>query len=347
VSPVAVEGDDSGVLVGAGSPRLLPRRAQAPLRDTGRGDPAPTFGMASVELHDKIALVLASRFNGLIVFLLVTGLGSAFLLPPWAAQRVRGPFEGIFSPISIPVKAVASLATRRSEKPAVVDEVSPATPRRPGDVYSENSRLWDELAKLRIDNERLSQLVAEKKVVGDVGGGAESATVTGVDASGIRDGLLIAGANFPADKPVVHEHDLVGRIYGGGIAGAEVRLITDKGMGFTVKIGKYVRNADGTTSLKFVEHLTPLVQGMGHGQMEIRNTLSVAQAAEAHLEAGDIVLLDDREKWPAGVQGFKVGRIVSIKKQANAPLVADVLIEPEVDLLHLSSVLVLRGGEKK
>jgi hypothetical protein len=141
--------------------------------------------------------------------------------------------------------------------------------------------------------------------------------------------------------------DLVGRIYGGGIAGAEVRLITDKGMGFTVKIGKYVRNADGTTSLKFVEHLTPLVQGMGHGQMEIRNTLSVAQAAEAHLEAGDIVLLDDREKWPAGVQGFKVGRIVSIKKQANAPLVADVLIEPEVDLLHLSSVLVLRGGEKK
>ncbi len=283
----------------------------------------------------------------MIVFLLVTGSGSAFLLPPWAAQRLRGPFEGLFSPISIPVKAVASLVTRRSEKPVVVDEVSPDVPRKPGDVYSENSRLWDEVARLRLENDRLSQLLAEKKVVGDVGGGAETAAVTGVDPSGLRDGLLIAGANYPAERPVVHEHDLVGRIYSGGIAGAEVRLITDKGMGFTVKIGKYVRNPDGTASLKFVQHLTPLVQGMGHGQMEIRNTLSMAQAADARLEPGDIVLLDDREKWPAGVQGFKVGRIVSIRKQANAPLVADVLVEPEVDLLHLSSVLVLRGEGKK
>jgi hypothetical protein len=286
--------------------------------------------------------VVASRFNGLIVFLVVTGLGSAFLLPPRVAQAVRRPFEGLFSPISIPVRSVASMATRRSAKPAVVDEVSPEAPRPGGDVYSENSRLWDEVTRLRMENERLSQLVAERKIVGDVGGGAESAAVTGVDSSGLRDGLLIAGASFPADRPVISGHDLVGRIYAGGVAGAEVRLVTDKGMGFTVKIGKYVRNADGTTTLKFAEHLTPLVRGAGHGQMGILNTLSMQQVKDAYLEAGDMVLLDDREKWPAGVQGFKVGRIVSIRPQSNAPLSADIRIEPEVDLFRLTSVMVLR-----
>ena len=100
--------------------------------------------------------------------------------------------------------------------------------------------------------------------------------------------------------------------------------------------------SDGTTRLQFAEHLTPLARGVGHGQLEILNALSMQQVKDERVEVGDTVLLDDRENWPAGVQGFKVGKIVSIQPQTKSPLSAQVRIEPEVDFLRLTDVVVLR-----
>jgi cell shape-determining protein MreC len=285
--------------------------------------------------------VAAARFNGLVVFLIVSGLGSAFLMSSRAGRAIRRPFEGVFTPVSKPARGVASVLTSHWQKSPVADEGSPASPRPAATVYSENADLRAQVARLQLETERLSRLVAERKVVGEVGGGVVAAAVTGVDSSGIREGLLISGSNFPADRPVISGHDLIGRIYGGGIAGAEVRLVTDIGLGFTVRFGKYVRNKDGTTSLKLAEHLQPVARGVGHGQMAVLNTVSIRQAEDADLEAGDVVLLDDREGWPASVQGFKVGHVTSVQKQANAPLFADIRIEPEINLLQLTEVMVV------
>ena len=134
--------------------------------------------------------------------------------------------------------------------------------------------------------------------------------------------------------------DLVGRIVRAGPVGAQVRLVTDPGFVFIARIGRYVADDTGHLKMEFVEKIHPLVRGIGHNAMTISSNLSTQEVQDAHIQINDLILLDDRE-WPVNIQGFSVGRIVSIGRQPKSPLLADIRIEPETNLMRLNEVMVM------
>jgi cell shape-determining protein MreC len=233
---------------------------------------------------------------------------------------------------------------RRFHRDVPVDEGSPSNPRPPQTILEENRQLRTALTMLSVKFEQLSRLNEDRQLVGeDIRPLCTPATVTGADSSGVRESLTITTAGFGGlknDMPVVYAHELVGRVARAGIGGSQVRLITDPGFPFTARIYRYRTDADGQIVQERVEGLQPLVQGVGHGQMSIRSNISMAQVKELRIAVDDMVLLDDRD-WPANIQGFFAGHIKEIHPQQNAPLFAEIRVEPASDLMKLREVMVM------
>ncbi len=266
---------------------------------------------------------------------------SAFVLPPRWTTPVQGRAAGLFAPVSRPTRAVAGMVYRRLGPNRPSDDGSPRQPRAESAVYAENHQLRADLAALSVKFDQLSRLNADRGLVGDIRPLCRPAAVTGGDGSGVRDALQITGGGAAfVGRPVVHESDLLGRVVASGVAGAEVRLLTDPGFVFTAQLARYVPDATGRKSLVRVEGLRPWVSGVGHGAMAIRSAVTVQQVDTLHLAAGDLVVLDD-DGWPPNVQGFCAGRVASITRQANAPAFADLCVEPVTDPLRLSEVMVV------
>jgi cell shape-determining protein MreC len=260
--------------------------------------------------------------------------------------------QGLFAPASRPVRALAGWVFNRVHRQVVVDDLSPEVPRAAATVYEENHQLLTELASLQIKFDQLSQLNADRQSVGDIRPFCKPATVTGAEVSGLREALTLSvGFSSAAlqGRPVIRGNpsqsplpcDLVGRIVRSGPAGAQVRLVTDPGFSLTARIGRYVIQPDGHLKMTYDQQIHPLVQGIGNNQMAIRSTLSMQQVRDGNIQKGDLVVLDDHEDWPLNIQGFSVGRIVSIHPQQNAPLFADVRIEPQTNLMRLTEVMVM------
>jgi cell shape-determining protein MreC len=294
------------------------------------------------------------RFYGLLGLSFLT----AFVLPAKYTTPGFQQLQGVFAPVSRPVRGVAGWAYHRLHRTEVVDDQSPAVPRPAATVYEENHDLRTALASLQIKFDQLSQLNADRQSVGDIRPLCKPATVTGSEVSGLREGLTISVGSTSAsllNRPVIRGNptqsplpcDLVGRIVRSGAAGAQVRLITDPGFVLTARIGRYVAEPDGHLKLDYDPQIHPLVRGMGNNQMAIQSTLSMQQVRDGKIQKGDVVVLDDHESqgdrdgWPLNIQGFTVGHIVSITPQQNAPLFADVRIEPQTNLMRLTEVMVM------
>ena len=289
----------------------------------------------------KIAAVPTIRVNHVFFVLMVFSILTAFVLPPGCATPVQSPLMGLFSPVSRPARAMAAAIDGRIHRVVPTDDGSPANPRPVSTVYAENHELRAQLVSLQVKFDALSKLNADRQSVGDIRNLCEPATVTGSDPSGLREALLITPSSlFREKQPVIHSVDLVGSIYRAGLTGAQVRLITDPGFSFTAKIGRFVIDADGHPQKFFVDELHPLVQGVGHGMMAVRSTISMEQASRSKIAVNDFVVLNDNE-WPANLQGFNVGRITSIHAQRNAPLFAEIQIEPSAPLMRLTDVMVM------
>jgi cell shape-determining protein MreC len=177
------------------------------------------------------------------------------------------------------------------------------------------------------------------------------ATVTGGDATGFHETLQFstaAAAIAVKDRPVIRGNpsqsplpcDLIGKVVHSGPAGAQVRLVTDPGFRLTARIARYVTEPDGRLTLTRIGQLHPLVQGMGKNTMAIQSNISMQEVKDNDLRKDDLVLLDDHD-WPANLQGFEVGRIVSITRQPSTPLLADIRIEPQANLMRLTEVMVM------
>jgi hypothetical protein len=284
-----------------------------------------------------------SSFRAGHLFALLMGLSflSAFVLPPRYTTPARSQVQGLFAPVSRPVRAIAGALYRRANPDRASDDGSPGQPRPAAAVYAENHALRAQLAALQVKFDQLSRLNADRQLVGDIFPLCRPATVTGADSSGVREALKITGVGSSAvGRPVVHGTDLVGRVVTAGLTGADVRLLTDPGFVFTARIARYVPDAAGQLTLAMVGQLQPWVQGVGHGAMAIRSTVSMQQVADLHLAVGDLVVLDDHD-WPANVQGFCAGRIAAINSQANAPVFADIRVEPVANLMRLNEVMVV------
>lgn len=283
------------------------------------------------------------RFNHVFTVLMLLSLVSAFFFPPEATNPGRAHLQGLFSPISRPARGIAGVVYRRFHRDAVVDDGSPDSPRPAQTVLEENRQLRERLALLSLKFDQLNQLNADRQLVGDdLRPLCKPATVTGADSSGVRETLALsaAGADFKADMPVLTARNIVGKLSRAGIGGAQVRLITDPGFSVTGRIGRYRANADGAMDLEWVEHLQPLVQGIGHGEMAIRSNISMQQVHDLGIAVNNMVVLDDRD-WSANLHGCSLGRIISIDPQQNAPLFADIHVQPVNNLMRLREVMVM------
>jgi len=295
--------------------------------------------------------VASLRFNYLFAGLLGISFLTAFVLPPSVTTSRLGELQGLFAPVSRPVRALSGLIYRQFHPEPVIDHVSPATPRDPTDVYTENEALRSDYASLLAKFEQLSQLNADRQAVGDIRPLCKPATVTASDPSGIRESLTItatAPASMLMKRPVICGNtsqsllpcDLVGRVVRSGPLGTQVQLVTDPGSALTARIGRYVPQPDGKVKLVYVDKIHPLIRGVGHNAMTISSNLSMKEVQDAGIAVNDLVLLDDRE-WPPNIQGFSVGRIVSITRQPKSPLLADIRIEPQTNLMRLTEVMVM------
>jgi cell shape-determining protein MreC len=310
------------------------------------------FGTAAVRIPRVAILRSRFLFYGLMGLSFITAFVLPAVYPAKFASAGLPQLQGIFAPVSRPARALAGWVYNRTHRPVVVDDRSPEAPRSNFTVYEENHQLLTALASLQIKLDQLSQLNADRQSLGDIRPLCKPAIVTGSEVSGLREGLTLSvgSTSLPlVNRPVIRGNpslsplpcDLIGRIVRSGPAGAQVRLVTDPGFVLTARIGRYVTQPDGKLQMVYDPQIHPLVRGIGSNQMAIQSTLSMQQVHDGKVQKGDTVVLDDHDDWPLNVQGFAVGRIVSINPQQNAPLFADIRIEPQTNLMRLTEVMVM------
>jgi cell shape-determining protein MreC len=290
-----------------------------------------------------------ARPNYFFYAVMCLAFATAFVMPRASLPGAEH-FLGAFWPVARPARAIAGWVDRKVHAPVVVDVESPIVVRAPADVYEENHQLATALASLQVKFEQLSQLNADRQAVGDIRKLCRPATVLNGDSSPLRETLTVTVSGSTSaivNRPVIRGNlsqsplpcDLIGRVVRAGITGAQVRLVTDPGASLTARIGHYDRDEQGKLKMTFVDKLRVLVTGAGGNEMAIR--LSMQQLNDAKISVGDLVVLDDREDWPANIQGFAVGHVRAIRPQPHAPLFADIRVEPSGNLMRLTEVMVM------
>ena len=291
------------------------------------------------------------RFNYLFAALLGASFVTAFVIPSKYTTRGFGQLQGVFSPVSRPIRALLGGISRHYRQEPIHDDLSPQKPRDESAVFAQNHELLAAYASLELKFNQLSQLNADRQSVGDIRRLCKPAGVTGSETSGLREVLSITApvsTDGLANRPVIRGNpsqspmscDLIGRVAPSGRLGAQVRLVTDPGFVLSVRFARYVPAEEGKLHLKFVESLHPLIRGIGHNQMSIASNLSMKEVLSAGIAVNDLVLLDDPE-WPPNIQGFSIGRIVSLNHQSKSALFADIRVEPATNLMRLTEVMVM------
>jgi cell shape-determining protein MreC len=278
--------------------------------------------------------VLNLRFNQIFLALMALSFASAFFVPPQITNAGRQRLQGLYIPVSHPAYELANWIRRKWV-------VEPAEDNRASDdIDQENVDLRQEVTRLQMQIERLEGLAAERQALGDLKSLCDRLTVDGTD-SGMREGLIVTGpalASLQTDQTVLYSGGLAGKIDQAGSGAAHVRLLTDPGFTISGRFVRFVKSDAGMQAVRLSQAL-PIIQGAGNGEMIIGN-LSFADVANAKLQADDWVVLSDNA-FPSPVQGVRIGRIASIGHLKQAPWFAEIRLQPESGLQHLSDVWVL------
>jgi cell shape-determining protein MreC len=271
------------------------------------------------------------RFNHVFVPLMGLSLVSAFVVPARFTDRLRG-IQGVFSPVSRPVRALALWFEGKFETP--VDQ------RPDKDIRDENERLKASLAHLTGQVESLQKMAADRRRLGDLGELCIPAQVMGADAAG-RESLSLHGVFDQAfvGRKVLHVAGLVGQIERAGPGGAQVRLLTDPGFRVAARFARLQPGEDGDLVLVPIQTTSVLVEGIGKGKMEIQN-LQMKEAKDKEIAAGDMVVLDDPE-WPEPLRFQAIGQVVSVAPRRDAALLAHVVVQPRRTLTKLPQVMIM------
>jgi cell shape-determining protein MreC len=275
------------------------------------------------------------RFNHVFVALLVLSALSAFVIPERYTAKAQPQLQGLFYPVAKPARALSAAISGRVSKPDPTDTRDAAT------LREDNAELRQELeARLReLEEMRLRE--GERAKLGRLRELCTPVKVVGGDTAASREGLMLQGSTIEGLKQgqvVLVPAGIVGKIdRPPGLAGAQVRLITDRG----VRVGAYFGRLDTKTNrVEPLRTSPPLIEGTGDGAMRCATMLTMEEVEAVKLRAGDWVLLDDRD-WDERVHYRPIGKIVRVEKKASSPLYADIRIEPMTNLTQLNEVMVL------
>ena len=272
------------------------------------------------------------KFNHVFAFLLILSALSAFVIPAEYTNKALPQVQSIFAPVSAPARKLGAWVHSRVSPRESPDK------RKAEDVKAENARLRAQVIELtaQVDFERKRN--AQWATLGSLKDQCVPVEVAGAD-SGPRDSLALQGSTLEhvRDNAVaLYPGGVAGQIQGrAGLAGAQLRLITDPGFRVT---GYFVRMTPDAKP----QQVSPELVFVGVGNAMILQTpLSEQTIKERGLEVGDTAVAADRE-WPHALIGTPLGSVTKITPKRDAAGFADIRVEPSVNLKLLDEVMVMR-----
>ncbi len=285
--------------------------------------------------------MLSPRFNTVFVGLMLLAGLSAFVVSRGLTDPMRAGVQGIFEPVSWPLRTLFLRIDQRVRPQPWTDGGPNGTVRSDSALQIENQQLRVLSASLQKQLQDLKRLNADRQALGDIRQFCVPAAVTGADVGG-RDALLIQATpgKIAVNQPVLYAGGLVGRVQRLSMGSAAVRLMTDVGFKVQAGFGRFVAGPDG--SLQFVRvAMSPVVlSGHGEGTMISRDRDYKKDVEMTGLKVGDWAVLDDGD-WPVNLQGYKLGTITRIARAKEMPLFAEITVAPLSNLLRLREVMVL------
>ena len=276
------------------------------------------------------------KFQHVFVGLMFLSLLSAFAIPPKYTTKVQPQVQGLFAPVARPTRAVAGWAQERLFPEKSTDQ------RAAEDVRDENDSLRKEVAYLQRQLDLLQERSAERDRLGPIGARCDRFHVVGSDG-GTRESLSIQGSTLEGlreGKEVLYPDGVVGKVERAGVGGAQVRLITDPASKLIGSFGTFRRNSSGQTEYVPIAVRPAVVEGAGENTMLVRS-LTLDEVRAAGLEVGNWVALGDDPEWPEELQGQRLGKIAKIAPRRDAPLFAEIRVEPAKNLTRLRDVMVV------
>jgi cell shape-determining protein MreC len=275
------------------------------------------------------------RFQHVFVGLMALSALSAFAIPRPYTNRFYPQLAMLFAPAARPAGAIGGFIFHR------LGGDRPDDPRDVGALRLENQELKATVQMLSEQLEELAQRNAEREKLGSVRELCTPIEVVGAD-SGTRESLSLRGSTLEGIAEgmyVLYSGGVVGQIERAGIAGAQVRLITDQDFRVRGNFGEFRRRADNQIEFAKLNAPAGLVEGAGQGTMVVRS-LTMEQVRAGHVKPNDWVILAEPD-WPLNLQGQPLGKVTKISPRPDAPLFAQISIEPQSNLSTLREVMVV------
>ena len=273
------------------------------------------------------------RFQHVFAVLMGLSVLTAFVLPERLANKTQPQLQALFAPVARPAGLLAASVMNHVAPDPVRDR------RSTDEIRRENQELKAQFANVSYQLEDLRRRNAERQKLGPIRDLCLPVTVVGQD-SGTRESLSLAGSSLEGLRegmPVLYPGGVVGQIERAGVGGAQVRLVTDIGFRIRANFAQFRRRPDN--QIEFVQLETPpvLVEGISRGAMIVRS-LTVVEASK--LSEGNWVVASEPD-WPPRLKGQPLGKITRIGRRRDAPLYAEIRIEPESNLMKLREVMVM------
>ena len=280
------------------------------------------------------------KFNHVFVALMAISLLSAFIIPQRYTTKAQPQVQIIFAPVSVPAAGTGAWFRQQVDGDKARDRQSFA------DLRAQNEALRNELGHAQQQFDELRKRIAEWDRLGRLAELSVPVGVVGQDA-GSRDSFALRGSTLEQVHEgmyVLYAGGLVGQVTKAGLAGAQARLVTDRGFRVEVKFRRLVmvkqpdREEPVPTTVE-VDLPSVVAEGVGDA-MVARGSLKLADAAAAELRPGDWAVVADRE-LPRALQGCRVADVVKVEPMRQAPLFAEIRLEPSTNLRTLREVMVM------
>jgi cell shape-determining protein MreC len=279
------------------------------------------------------------RFNPMLLMFLAVALFSALVMPPDLANAIRK-VDVLFAPVASPARKFGE---------AMNDHWSSNTTGRTADertvneLRDENEALKIKLATLSTQYEQIRHQLGEVgpirpeirslcrfiSVMGTIPD-RQMLTLEGSSVQGLQPQMAVLSPNGLV---------LVGKLDMVGLAVARVQLLTDLHMHVQVGFGRYPANQNDFVPPGDVSWVAT---GDGAGRLVVSDYKIIDLKAN-DLRVGDWVMLRDAD-WPLLLQGYKIGSLEAVK-DGETPLVVNLIVRPEVDLMKLHDVMVLMKNQ--